>query len=101
MSKYSHKQEFLDLGFTSIKDHGAEKPQCVLSYKVLSNESLKKNKLETFGNEAPATCEKELHLFSVPRNGTDTKQNLFRNESSTFSLQASHAGIVCCLATHK
>ena len=46
MSKYSYKQEFLDLGFTSIKDRGAEKPQCVLCYKVLSNESLKKNKLK-------------------------------------------------------
>ena len=46
MNKYSYKQEFLDLGFTSIKDHGAEKPQCVLCYKVLSNASLKKNKLK-------------------------------------------------------
>ena len=46
MSKYSYKQEFLDLGFTSIKDHGAKKPQCVLCYKVLSNESLKKNKFK-------------------------------------------------------
>ena len=46
MSKYSYKEEFLDLGFTSIKDHGAEKPQCVLCYKVLSNEFLKKNKFK-------------------------------------------------------
>ena len=46
MSKYSYKQVFLDLGFASIKDHGAEKPQCVLCYKVLSYESLKKNKLK-------------------------------------------------------
>ena len=46
MSKYSYKQEFLDLGYTSIKDHGAEKPQYVLCYKVLSNESMKKNKLK-------------------------------------------------------
>ena len=38
MSKYSYQQELLDLGFTSIKDHGAEKSQCVLCYKVLSNE---------------------------------------------------------------
>ena len=46
MSKYSYNQEFLDLGFTSIKDHGAEKPQCLLCYKMLSNKSLKKNKLK-------------------------------------------------------
>ena len=46
MSKYSYKQEFLDLGFTSIKDHSVEKSQYVLCYKVLSNESLKKNKLK-------------------------------------------------------
>jgi len=39
-------QKFLDLGFTYINDHGAAKPQCVLCYKVLSNESLKKNKLK-------------------------------------------------------
>jgi len=46
MSKYFYKQEFLDLGFTSVKDHGAEKPQFVPCYKVLTNESLKKNKLK-------------------------------------------------------
>jgi len=46
MSKYSYKQEILKLGFTSINDHGAPKPQCVLCYAVLSNESLKKNILK-------------------------------------------------------
>jgi len=46
MSKYSYKQEFWELGFTSINDHDAAKPQCVLYYAVLSIESLKKKKLK-------------------------------------------------------
>ena len=46
MTKRSYKQEFLDLEFTFINDCGAIKVQCALSYKVLSNESLKKNKLK-------------------------------------------------------
>ena len=46
MTKRSYNQEFLGLGFTSINDRGAVKPQCVLCYEVLSNKSLKKNKLK-------------------------------------------------------
>ena len=48
MTKRSYKQEFLDLGFTSINDRGTVKPLCVLCYEVLSNESLKKNKLKKY-----------------------------------------------------
>jgi len=44
MSKYSYKQEFSELGFTFINDHGAAKPQCVLCYVVLPNDSPRKNK---------------------------------------------------------
>ena len=46
MAKRSYKQAFLDVGFTSISDRGSVKPQCVLCFEVLSNESLKENKLK-------------------------------------------------------
>lgn len=46
MSKRSYKDAFLRLGFTSIVDRGVEKPQCVICSEVLSNESLKENKLK-------------------------------------------------------
>lgn len=46
MAKRRYKEQFLDLGFTEIEDHGVSKPQCVLCMEVLSNESLKENKLK-------------------------------------------------------
>ncbi|XP_068204625.1 SCAN domain-containing protein 3-like [Palaemon carinicauda] len=46
MAKRSYKDAFLDFGFTNIVDHGIIKPQCVICCEVLSNESLKSNKLK-------------------------------------------------------
>ena len=64
MSKYSYKQEFLDLGFTSIKDRGAEKLRCLLCYIVLSNESPKKNKLKRYlKTKHPQHVKKNRILF--------------------------------------
>ncbi len=45
MTKRQYKDAFLNLGFTCIIDHGVERPQCVICAQVLSNESLKENKL--------------------------------------------------------
>jgi len=99
MSKYFHKQEFLDLGCTSINDRGAVQSQCVLC-SVVEGISEEKQIEETSGDEVRATCEEESYLFSAPRNGTETKPILLSNESSAFSLQASHAGIVHSRAAH-
>ncbi|GMH35000.1 hypothetical protein BSKO_02861 [Bryopsis sp. KO-2023] len=44
MPKRSHKDGFLNVGFTSISERGEVKPQCVLVF--LSVESLKLNKLQ-------------------------------------------------------
>ena len=64
MTKRSYNQEFLDLGFTSINDRGAVKPQCVLCYEVLSNESLKKKKSEQhLEMKHPQHVKKKLIFF--------------------------------------
>nr|XP_039248831.1 protein FAM200B-like [Styela clava] len=64
MSKHSYKQNFLEFGFTSINDHGVAKPQCVLCYAVLSNESLKENKLKRhFETKHPQYVKKNRIYF--------------------------------------
>ena len=44
MTKRLYKDEYLNLGFTYISQHGIIKPQCVICAKVLSNKSFKHNK---------------------------------------------------------
>ena len=46
MTKRLYKDEYLNLGFTYISQHGIIKLQCVICAKVLSNESFKHNKLK-------------------------------------------------------
>ncbi|XP_071041442.1 zinc finger BED domain-containing protein 5-like [Parasteatoda tepidariorum] len=46
MAKREYKEAFLELGFTCIYDRGVNKPQCVLCSEILSNESMKPNKLK-------------------------------------------------------
>ena len=46
MTKRLYKDEYLNLGFTYISQHGIIKPQCVICAEVLSNESFKHNKLK-------------------------------------------------------
>jgi hypothetical protein len=46
MAKRSYNEAFLNFGFTHISDRGTVKPQCVLCCEVLSNESMKANKLK-------------------------------------------------------
>ena len=67
---------------------------CAVLCSVVERISEVKQIEETSGDEAPVTCEKEAYLFSAPGSGTETKPILLSNESSTSSLQASHAGIV-------
>ena len=44
LRKYS--ESYLKMGFTSVIDNGNEKPQCVLCYAVLRNETIKPSKLK-------------------------------------------------------
>ena len=46
MAKRLYKDEYLNLGFAYISQHGIIKPQCVVCAEVLSNESFKHNKLK-------------------------------------------------------
>ena len=98
MSKYSYEQEFLDLGFTSIKNYGAEKPQCMLCYKVLSNESLKKNKLKR-DLETKHPQHKKNRIFFQPRE-TELIRSRICSETNPpllFSKQATLASYVVSL----
>ena len=59
--KRKYMEEYLNFGFTCIISAGKEKPQCVLCSEVLSEESMKPNKLrrhletkhKKFSNESP------------------------------------------------
>lgn len=44
--KRSYKEAFLKFGFTSVSEGPFEKPQCVICFKVLSQESMKPSKLK-------------------------------------------------------
>ena len=44
--KQSYKEAFLNFGFTSIIENSIEKPQCVICFKVLTQESMKPSKLK-------------------------------------------------------
>ena len=67
MSKRSYKSAFLKHGFTYIRGEGGiEKPQCVLCFQVLSNESLKENKLKRHLHSChPNLKEKSVDFFST------------------------------------
>ncbi|KAI6647160.1 Zinc finger BED domain-containing protein 5-like [Oopsacas minuta] len=41
-----YHDKFIELGFFYVTDRGVQKPQCVICYEVLSNESMKHNKLQ-------------------------------------------------------
>ena len=90
MSNYSYKQEFLNLGLTSIKGHGAEKPQCVLCYKVLFNESLKKNKLKRhLETKHPQHVKKNRIFFQ--RRETELIRNRMSSETNPALLASKQA----------
>ena len=64
MTKRSYKEAFLDVGFTSLSEHDVEKPQCVICNEVLSNESLKMNKLRRhLEKRHPESMNKDREFF--------------------------------------
>ncbi|XP_042213601.1 zinc finger BED domain-containing protein 5-like [Homarus americanus] len=44
--KRKYSDEYINYGFTSILADGIEKPQCVLCFKVLGNDSMRPSKLK-------------------------------------------------------
>ena len=44
--KRSYKEGFLNFGFTSVIENSTEKPQCVICFKVLTQERMKPNKFK-------------------------------------------------------
>ena len=46
LKKQSYKEAFLNFGFTSVTENSIEKPQCVICFKVLTQESMKPSKLK-------------------------------------------------------
>ncbi len=62
--KRKYSEEYINYGFTSTLTDGIEKPQCVLCFKVLGNDSMKpvklKRHLETIH---PHDAEKDPYFF--------------------------------------
>ena len=46
LKKQSYKEAFLNFGFISVIENSIEKPQCVICFKVLTQESMKPSKLK-------------------------------------------------------
>jgi zinc finger BED domain-containing protein 5/7/8/9 len=56
--------DFIKLGFTSISEKGEDRPQCVICAQVLSNESLKLNKLKRhLETKHPSNVNKDEAFF--------------------------------------
>lgn len=89
--KRPYKNEFLNMGFTEVKDHGVSKPQCVLCMEVLSNESMKENKLKrhletkhaTFANNDRKFFEKKEMQIKRQRFDTQSDKGPFSFSHST------------------
>ena len=50
MAKRKYNDSYIKFGFTFLNDQGIEKGQCVVCYRVLSNESLRTSKLSHHPN---------------------------------------------------
>ena len=56
--------KFIELGFFYLTDRGIQKPQCVICYEVLSNESMKHNKLQRhLSSKDPAYKDRDRSFF--------------------------------------
>src|SRR5215469_84174 len=86
MAKREYKDEFLKVGFTFIKDKGTVRPQCVVCYEVLSNESLKLNKLKR-------------HLETKHSDLSNKDRTFFETKETHIKRQRLDSGnkSVCCL----
>ncbi len=98
MAKRSYKQAFLDVGFTSISDRGSVKPQCVLCFEVLSNESLKENKLKRhLATKHAEHVNKDREFFE--RREAALKRSRFEPATNPALLAAKQATLASYLVT--
>ncbi len=62
--KRKYNEEYINYGFTSILADGIEKPQCVLCFKVLGNDTMRPSKLKHHLQTIhPHYAEKDLDFF--------------------------------------
>ena len=70
MPKRKFNQDFIKYGFTSFSDRDEEKGQCVICYRVLSNESLRPSKLQNhLEKKHPGLKGKDIEYFKRLENG--------------------------------
>ncbi|KAI6649866.1 Zinc finger BED domain-containing protein 5-like [Oopsacas minuta] len=59
-----YHDKFIELGFFYVTNRGVQKPQCVICYEVLSNESMKHNKLQRhLSSKHPAYKDRDRSFF--------------------------------------
>ena len=64
MAKRKYNDSYIKFGFTSLNDQGIEKEQCVVCYRVLSNESLRPSKLSHHLNTShPELKDRNMEYF--------------------------------------
>ncbi len=68
--KRKYSEEYNDYGFTSILADGVEKPQCVLLFKVLGNDSMRPNKLKH-------------HLYAIHQYYAEKDPGFFRRHKNS------------------
>ena len=86
MSKRSYKSEFLKYGFTCIRTQGVEKPQCVMCFQVLSNESLKENKVKRHFDSCHSNLKKNVDFFQRKESALKSKGSTTQVKMNPFSL---------------
>ena len=70
MPKRKFNQDFIKYGFTSFSDRDEEKGQCIICYRVLSNESLRPSKLQNhLEKNHPGFKGKDIEYFKRLENG--------------------------------
>lgn len=84
-----YKDDFLKFGFTEIKDRsGLVRPQCVFCLQVLSNESMKENKLKRHLNTVhPTLINKPLEFWKEHKNKIKRMRLDCPSNTLTVSLQ--------------
>ena len=64
MAKRKYNESYIKFGLTSLNDQGIEKGQCVVCYRVLSNESLRPSKLSHHLNTSrPELKDRNMKYF--------------------------------------
>ena len=59
-----YQDKFIELGLYCVTNRGVKNPQCVICYEVLSNESMKQNKLQRhLSSKSPAYKDRDRSFF--------------------------------------